>query len=730
MIHLLTNALLSAIIIFFTILCGLGLLQILRVQELKLRILLAPSLTLAVSAILVALVVVFEIPAGRASFIIWIFWVVFAIYGSIYLRSALIDLEEKSSLLIPIFATFLVSGGYLWYGLFDYLGSPALDGWSYVSFGEYLRLYSKGVEGGLAPLYQYASHLSHTRFVASAMLGVLIPPWSSGVDTQMTVGPLLIVSIFSTATALAYVAHVTSQRGLEAPVWLVVFFGVVGGWLPHALRSNNYDNLLSLPLTPLLFGLGCDRKLNSFAQLVLPAIVIAASIYVYPELSPLIIVAYCLVIVEDIIFVRLGNQKDNRYRAQITKYILVTVIVLFIVSPYLRESIIYFSNQLSSTTKITERPGEGIMPGLLSIVEVWGLMWGLSSKGLSIAIGVFLFTIAIIGASEYFRKKCFALIAYLLIITVLFIVMVTIKHYDYGAYKILLVGYWSVAIVLSGGSKFILSTSFFPNKIIRYASRISIIVIIFAAFYIWLVQQYQWINEYRYKRAADFREAKNSVEKPHGVVQVLVSEPILNAWLVYILRDTKVIFSEFNGYMHQAHVLPLMLRSKVPDQRNIEYLLTERNTVSVGDLIWQNNLFKLIKGRPEEQPPQITISASNGNEALDGLPFFWIGRESASIMLTTSNPKGATIVFEAVIGPSVGDQRKEYPNICVESLQKQLLKFDMQSTRGYTGHIKLLKGLNTLVFRPEYSGIIVPNGNGDPRILLVGIKVLKVTADE
>lgn len=731
MIHLLTNSLLVAIIIFFPTLCGLGLLQILRVQDLKLRILLAPSLTLTVSAILVALVVVFEIPAGRASSIIWVFWIVFAIYGSIYFRSALIDLEQKSSLWIPVFVTFLVSAGYLWYGLFNYLGSPALDGWSYVSFGEYLRVYPKGVEGGLAPLYQYASHLSPTRFVASALLGVLIPPWSlSGVDTQMTVGPLLIISIFSTATSLAYVAHVTTQRGLNTPAWLVVFFGVVGGWLPHALRSNNYDNLLALPLAPLLFALGCDRKLHGFAQIVLPGIVIAASIYIYPELSPLIILAYGLVILENLMSVGFANQQHNSNRAQIIKYTWVAIIALFIVSPYLREAILFFSKQLSLTNQITGRPGEGIMPGLLDIVEVWGLMWGLSSKGLSIAIGIILFIITIVGVSKSLQQKYFALVAYLSVIAALFAVMVTSKHYDYGAYKILLVGFWALTIVLSAGLKIVWDIAFASNAAARYALRIFVVLLIFAAFGIWVVQQYQWAHEYKYKSAKDFREARNAVLKTHGIVQVLSSEPTRNAWLVYMLRDAQVLFPEFHGYMDQAHVRPLMVRSKVPDKRNIEFLLTERNTATVGNLIWQNDLFKLIKGRPDQQPPQITISAPNGREELDGVPFFWIGKEPASVIITTSTSKSVQLVFEAVLGPSLGDSVKLSPNIIVENSQQQLLKSDMQSTKLYKVNVKLLKGANTFIFRNDYSGRAVRNSNGDPRILFVGIKVLKVTADE
>ena len=728
--YLLNNVLLFLSVIFLATLCGLGLLQLFGLRDFQQRLLLAPSMALAVSGIFVALVVLFGIPVGGATSIFWVLWMVFAIYGALHVRSALIDLDRGYILWISILLTMLVSGGFIYYGVSDYLGSSVLDGWSYVSFGEYLRQYPKGTEGGLAPMYQYAAHLSGTRYVASAMLAVLIPPWSVGIDTQMTVGPLLILSIFSFALSVAYAAQMANQRGLDTPAWLAVLFGVVGGWVPHALHMNNYDNLLALPFAPALFALASDRNLNSSGQIFLPAIFIAASIYIYPELSPLIIAAYGVVAVEGFLSSRSGYKNGTDKRIQLFKYAMIAVMALVIVSPYLRDAMHYFGRQLSSTARLAGRPGEGIMPSLLDSARVWGGMWGLGSKDWGIIVGVLLGQIAFFGVVTAATKKYFSIILYLVLIGALFVVMVMLKHYDYGAYKVLLLGWWAIAIVLAAGAKGIWGVVPSSNMAIQKTLQIAIIAIFLGATNLWLTQQYIWVRGYTYKTATGTREARDAVLNIQGPVQVSVSDPTLNAWLVYQLRGAKVLFTEFHGYMDQPHVRPLMARSMAPSQNEIQYLLADINKITTGKVMWKSDTLKLVKSTFVQQLPDIAIHAPNGREILDGKPFFWLGREPASIIITAPESRVVRIDLAANVGPSVGSLVKDYPNVFIENAGKQLLEFDAKSARTHTVRFALTPGSNTLVFRQDYAGNVVPNQNGDPRTLLVGIKIVKMIVDD
>jgi hypothetical protein len=308
--------------------------------------------------------------------------------------------------------------------------------------------------------------------------------------------------------------------------------------------------------------------------------------------------------------------------------------------------------------------------------------------------------------------------------------MVALKHYDYGAYKILLLGWWAIAIVLAAGVKNIWGAVSALDPVVKNPLRIMIGSIVLGSTGLWLAQQYQWMRGYTFKSATEIRQARDAVLKNQGAVQVSIFDPTLNAWLVYQLREAKALFTEFHGYMDQPHTRPLMARSRQPSQDEVQYILTDVNSATTGDLVWKNGLFKLVKGTPDQQPPQVTIIAPNGREVSGGMPFFWIGRESASIVLTTPKQRMVRVVLEAIVGPSVGASAKDYPKVFIERADQQLLSFDTPMAKTHTIRIALSPGSNTLVFRNDYAGTVVPNSNGDPRTLLVGIKLISVIVDD
>ena len=82
-------------------------------------------------------------------------------------------------------------------GIENFVGSAAGDGWSYVAYGQYLWEVRRGTPGPLAPLLQYATHLSGTRFISSALLGFFSPVTGMAGDTQGAVGVFLAATLFS-----------------------------------------------------------------------------------------------------------------------------------------------------------------------------------------------------------------------------------------------------------------------------------------------------------------------------------------------------------------------------------------------------------------------------------------------------------------------------------------------------------------------------------------------------
>lgn len=731
--HLLSNILVFLLIVLIQTLNGLGLLRLCGLGDFQQRLLIAPTMAIAVSAIIIALIVILGIPVGVASPGIWLFWFLFTVYGGLHFRSALIDLADKHILCISILVTMLVTGGFLWYGIFDFFGSPALDGWSYVSFGEYLRQYPRGTEGGLAPIYQYATHLSGTRYIASAMLAALIPPWSSGIDTQMTVGPLLILSIFSFALSLALAAKMVNKRGKFTPAWLAVIFGVVGGWVPHAINVNNFDNLLAICFAPALFAVGFSSSLNKLGQIFLPAIFIAASIYIYPELSPLIIAAYGVIAFESIVWPQKESGSFQIHRDHFFKYLSIVVLVMVILSPYLRVVVNYFQQQFSYAAQTAGRPGEGMAPNLLDPIKVWGAIWGVDGrvwdskeKAWDLFIGVLFGYVTIMGIGRAVAAKYFSIILYLILMVILLGVMVIQKHYDYGAYKILLIGWWVVSITLAAGVQGIWDAFPSSSNIVRSYLRLPIVIICFGAISAWAIQQYIWTSGYKHKTVLDVREVRDVILSKSSPVLVSVSDAFFNAWLVYELRDAVALFNPLYGYMDLPHVRPLMARSSVPSESEIEFLLTEIGVKTVGEVAWQNSHFKLVKGSPGQQPPQLTIRAPNGPEIFDGKPFFWLGLEPALIVLTTSKAKQVNVDIESIAGPSLGSSVSILPNTSIEIAGKTIMTFNGLSSSKHSVSIELAAGANLIQFKTEYHGTVFKNGNGDPRTLLVGIKLLNI----
>src|SRR4029077_5378723 len=98
-------------------------------------------------------------------------------------------------------------------GSANFVGSAAGDGWSYVAYGQYLWELRRGTPGPLPPLLQYATHLSDTRFISSALLGFFSPVTGMAGDTQGAVGVFLAATIFLWGTACAATARLLGLSG-------------------------------------------------------------------------------------------------------------------------------------------------------------------------------------------------------------------------------------------------------------------------------------------------------------------------------------------------------------------------------------------------------------------------------------------------------------------------------------------------------------------------------------
>src|SRR5262245_3065637 len=207
-----------------SVFAGKGLLDLIGLQlETRASIYLAPITTLIIWALLLGVGVSLGFPVKYLWCIGWFLTFVLASLGVRWLVLPSFT-NEWTPFAVVVFVPVVLMAPWFWYGPATYLGSPLPDGWSYVAYGQYLWDYGRNVEGGLAPLYQYAAHLRRTRFIASALLGFFSPIVSPGGDTQAASGYVLAWAIFAYCSSCMFFAL---TKGLTRKASLVYISGSV-----------------------------------------------------------------------------------------------------------------------------------------------------------------------------------------------------------------------------------------------------------------------------------------------------------------------------------------------------------------------------------------------------------------------------------------------------------------------------------------------------------------------
>ena len=266
-----------------SVLAGFGLLTRLRLPVSPLhRWYLAPGATMLVWAIALGVGVSLGLTLRNLSGPLLALTMVVAILGALDARRAW-AVAKPTGLLILAAVPLAVMAMDVAAGLSQYIGGPAQDGWSYVAYGQYLWEWPKGTEGGLAPLYQYAAHLSRARFISSAMLAFFSPMTGAGGDTQAAAGAFVAWTLFVFgASCAASAVALGIRRG-----WLVLFtaIAVMSPWVYAAVQIHNYDNLMALSFLPVAMSVLAAAERPGTSVAVLLGAVLAATLYTYPEMS-------------------------------------------------------------------------------------------------------------------------------------------------------------------------------------------------------------------------------------------------------------------------------------------------------------------------------------------------------------------------------------------------------------------------------------------------------------
>ena len=693
---------------------GLGVMRLLGVGVEDGRSLLAPIFAIAGWTVILGVIVQVGIPIQELRTALWMSSAAAAVFG--ILGGGLRDVRAHIwRFLLAATATAVLLNAYLIHGWANFAGSPILDGWSYSSYGQYLYMYAKGTEGALAPLYQYAAHLSGTRFVSSAILAALQPPFCLSCDTQRSVGPFLAIAVFAFSGSCAYLA----KNVLRSPPFefFFVVVCVLGGWLIGAIHVNNFDNILILPIAPAIAALALFDPTSARPRVWTHALLLAAAAYIYPEMLPLTVVLYGLLLVN-------AAHLARSYEIYIRFAGKVALASLLLTLPYLASLVPFFWGQLTHAVEATgPRAGEGWFPALLRFDALINELWGMKFSQMSEVFGVGFFLLLLTGTIRLLCQSLFAPAVFIAAVGSLFTIMVLGYHYDYGAFKALLFGWWAIVLTVSVGLKHLWQLGFAGRVNSRPTAWALALVMASPSVYVWSKTSIDWYDSLNEKSIQPFRELYNVASMTKGAaVRVNINNALQNAWAVYFLRDAPASFTNLRGYMAQPHVVPFMARTS--QTANGEFLLADRGSV-LGDLVWSNSHFALWRQSGEALSFIEDVQSPNGLEQLDGEPFFWIGSQPAKVSIYSNAPRTVRIAFEARRGPSVsdGDDLKIVVSISGLNLKRTL---ELKPAGNVEFEIDLDTGMTLVEVGAVHGGDLRPVAT-DPRTLIVGIRGMRLS---
>jgi hypothetical protein len=545
---------------------------------------------------------------------------------------------------------FVVMPATLRFGLADFVNSTYADPWSYIMVSDYLSTVARGAEGGLSALHQYASHLMNTRNASSTILAELA--FGLGVKADQTMTLFCMLLLFAHTGALIGFARTLFGR-TEAVLAVVVLAGL--GWPANVVFAGNFDQLLLMPLLPLIATLAfrAGSGINVWSAGLLIGLLSAAALLAYVELAFIgLVIAMAFVIVP-----------GPSLRVAIGRALLVCAIAVpvFVLASWsgLDALMTMLKGQYATTTAAgAPRPGEGYFLGLLALRRLPDTVWALGGEyaqsrwiALPWIVGALLGAVTLLGAWGE-RQRWSAVLA-LAVIAAAFLHFAWREHYSYASYKIISVNFWLVCFfTVAGGIR--LAAWARP----RLPQRVSVTAIVTTLLLAVAVDRtVVQANVIRFKSNALQQRAYREAQTINDMVQhaptlLAVRDDLANEWAVFYLSDMPLLIAPYRIYMAQAHVIPFMERANRPEPAAIRYIVTDRSDairapVQGARRIWEGTAYSLW----EVDDPAWTVLADvvNPNGVEPGA--VWLGGGKTDLLVVTGMPGEATLAAETAAGP-------------------------------------------------------------------------------
>ena len=706
-----------------SILAGLGALRIFAGRSGSSRVLMAPAVLLSLWAVFLGASIPLGIPVRMSWNVIFGITVVLAVVGLAAGGRELFAWRHSKWMAVALALPPLLLYPYVIYGVSAYAGAPAWDGWSYVANGRYLWEYPLGSEGGLRPLYQYGAHLAETRFVATGLLGLLSPLTLHSGETHMARGLFLFWTFFVAASSVLYCAVQRNWRPRATLLYGVL--AICSGWLLLAVSANNYDNLLILAILPAFAAWCRDCDMIGWRGIWLTGLLLAGLQYCYAELSAVAMFVGMAMI--------LGRSGGVRAKARFMALSLGAGILAL--APYWRILAAYFCRQFVAAGVVNAtRPGEGFIPEILRANSAFPVFWGTWLGSLEAAFPAFgaeLLAgawIAALGLALLFLLGCRALLqqgdwapvtasACLICASLYFI---GVKNYDYAAYKMLLLNWWLMSLLIVLGLEQVLTG--IGNRFGRIPVNL-----------VWGGALICFLSLGWGKMSLIDRAVAPKTMQPYEIIRtvapagaahpvaLLVDDDIANAWAVYFLRENPLTLLRVRHYMAQPYTRNFMDRAERTDPRQAEFVITDQgqcaDNASIRVVQPEAGKYCVLQALKPDWSLVMRIDNPNGRERAGGSFFYWLGRGSTVLHVFSMTEKTTQLRLDLMLGPSLPGNVPRTLQVASAGDPPQAVRVERDGPLDIRIHLRV--GDNKIVLTPldRPSVPALPNGDDRPLIL-------------
>jgi hypothetical protein len=602
------------------------------------------------------------------------------------------------------------------YGIGDFVNSTYPDPWSYVMVADYLSAIPRGAEGGLSALHQYASHLMNVRNASSAILAHLAIGLG-GVKTDQTMTLFCLLVLFANTSALIAFGRTVFKRA-EPAACLALLAGL--GWPANIVFAGNFDQLLLLPLLPVIAALAVRAGSSSglWSASLLIGILGAAALYAYVELVFLgLVVAIAFVI-----------PPDSNFRTAIGRAVLVCCIaapiIVLLTWPGFEALLRMLTGQYAAASGAV-RPGEGYFAGLASpwrlpaaVSALGGEFQGMRWNWVPWVIGAHLCAVTLVGA--WHERRRWPILLVFGAIAVAFIHFAYRERYSYGGYKIVSVNIWMLGFLTVAGGVWLTerATKWLPNQIMIRA------LIASTLFVVTLDRTIVQANVVHYKFNALEQTKYREAFTISGIVKntptlLSVRDDVANQWAVFYLSDTPLLIAPYRRYMAQAHVIPFMERAKPVDPAGIRYVVTDRSDtvrapLSGGRRVWEGQAYILWSVADANWAIIADVSNSNGTEA-NGI---WLGDQETEFLVVAGTSGPATFTATVQRGPRASPGNTEYRVVLKDAVGNHQTMLQLGQNRLPVDLAAGRASIAVTIKEPVSSHI---PGNGDLRSMILDL---------